>query len=272
MLWLRDSDNPQRLRRVETPAAGSTNARTGKPYLGTGYAPATINHALSVLARFYDYLAELGEGPVINPVPRGQEDRRRYAHHDPLEPYGAQWRAPYRQRVPDRAPRALSQDVVKGLFAEMRCHRDRALLSLYLSSGTRAGELLGMTGGDVDWGRQLIGVVSKGTRAKDWIPASAEAFDWLALYLAEGAPRPANGALWWTRRQPQRPLAYTALRAVLRRANESLGTNVTVHDFRHTCAHDLVRDPALSLTDVKTVLRHRRLSSTGRYLSPGSAR
>jgi hypothetical protein len=41
---------------------------------------------------------------------------------------------------------------------------------------------------------------------------------------------------------------------------------VTAHELRHTCAHDLIPDPALSLTDVKTVLRHGRISSTERYL------
>jgi len=32
------------------------------------------------------------------------------------------------------------------------------------------------------------------------------------------------------------PLTYDALRAVLRRANDHLGANWTMHDLRHTCA------------------------------------
>jgi integrase/recombinase XerC len=53
VLWLRTSDNPARhRRRPDAPAPGSVNVRTGKPYLGTGYAPATINHAVAVLSAF----------------------------------------------------------------------------------------------------------------------------------------------------------------------------------------------------------------------------
>ncbi|MEV5762691.1 hypothetical protein AB0L61_38725 [Streptomyces tendae] len=34
------------------PQPGSVNPRTGKRYLKAGYAPATINHALTVVASF----------------------------------------------------------------------------------------------------------------------------------------------------------------------------------------------------------------------------
>ena len=41
--------------------------------------------------------------------------------------------------------------------------------------------------------------------------------------------------VWWTRRQPRRPLTYGAVRAVLQRVNDHIGTNMTLHDLRHTC-------------------------------------
>ena len=64
------------------------NARTGKPYLGTGYAPATFNHAVAVLAAFHGYHAESGLSPVVSPVPpRSRDGRRLDAHHNPLEPF-----------------------------------------------------------------------------------------------------------------------------------------------------------------------------------------
>lgn len=56
VLWLRTSHNPARARRrPDAPGVGSVNRRTGKPYLAAGYAPATINHALSVISAFYDF-------------------------------------------------------------------------------------------------------------------------------------------------------------------------------------------------------------------------
>jgi hypothetical protein len=48
--WMRTAGNYQRVRtRPDSSAPGTVNVRTGKPTLAAGYAPATINHALSVI-------------------------------------------------------------------------------------------------------------------------------------------------------------------------------------------------------------------------------
>lgn len=239
VLWLRTSPNPARDRqRRDAPPPGSVNARTGKPYLGAGYAPATINHAVAVLAAFYGYHAETGLGPVVSPVPPWSRDGRRLdAHHNPLEPFRLHRRGAYRQKQPDRLPRAVPDEVVDDIFAGLGCHRDRALLHMFLASGARASELLGMTVADVRPGDGRIYVATKGLGGiKQACPASPEAFSWLALYLGELAGlghRPGPGEpLWWTRRRPLRPLSYTALRALLNRVNEKIGANVTAHDLR----------------------------------------
>ncbi|MFK4145108.1 hypothetical protein [Streptomyces sp. NPDC004065] len=41
-------------------------------------------------------------------------------------------------------------------FGAMTCDRDRAAVLFYVSSGSRASELLGVTPGDIDWAKQLI--------------------------------------------------------------------------------------------------------------------
>ncbi|MFD9122670.1 hypothetical protein [Streptomyces bottropensis] len=58
------------------------------------------------------------------------------------------------------------------LFAAMTRDRDLAAVLLYVSSGPRASELLGVTRGDVDWAKQLIYVVTKGTDDREAVPAS----------------------------------------------------------------------------------------------------
>ncbi len=56
ILFLRAADNPYRSRRrSSSPIPGSINARTGKPYLASGYKPSTINHRLSVIQSFYAF-------------------------------------------------------------------------------------------------------------------------------------------------------------------------------------------------------------------------
>lgn len=275
VLWMRTARNPAReRRRPDAPAPGTVNQRTGKPYLSPGYAPATINHALSVVAAFYDFHAQAGQGPVVSPVPPQSSMRGRgHGHHNPMEPFRRHKRAPYRQKNPDRMPRAVPDDVVEDLFLRLGCNRDRALFSLFLSSGARAAELLGMAVSDAHPGDGRIYVKSKGLGgAKEACPAAPEAFAWLALYLRELAdaghrPEP-HEPLWWTRRQPFRPLNYSALRAVLMRVNDRIGANISLHDLRHTLALRLVGDPDVTLVDVQQVLRHRQITTTGLYLRP----
>lgn len=275
VLWLRTAHNPARdRRRSDAPAAGSVNARTGKQYLREGYAPATINHALAVLAAFYSYHLEIGLGPVVSPVPPQSRDGRRLnAHHNPLEPFHLHRRGVYRQKQPDRQPRAVPDDVLDDLFAELDCNRDRAMFHMFLASGARASELLEMTVADARPGDGRIYVKTKGLGGvRQACPASPEAFSWLALYLGELAQqghRPGPGeALWWTRRRPLRPLTYTALRAVLNRINEQIDANVTIHDLRHTLCLRLVADPNITLVDAQQVMRHANITTTGVYLRP----
>ena len=267
--WMRSADNPQRhRRRPDSSAAGSVNRRTRKQALSQGYAPATINHTLSVLGSFYAFHAQFGRGPVVNPVPTSASRRARLAHRSPIEAQAEHRRAPLRQKPPALLPRAIPDGLVQELIVAMRSNRDQALLALYLSSGARASELLGVRGGQVDWTRQQVWVVSKGTRALQPVPASPEALLHLARYFEEHGT-PAEGEIIWRalRGQP-RPLSYFAARRVLQRANALLGTDWTLHDLRHTTIERMVSDPALTLADVMTVTRHQRVASLDPYLRP----
>jgi site-specific recombinase XerD len=272
---LRETPNPQRSRRRPgAPGPGSVNPVTGKPELGPSYAPRTINHQLSVLAEFYDWVITAGLGPLVNPVPpQRTHGRRVHAHHNPAEDFAVRRRARYRQKVPFEGWRGMPDEAADRVFEALRCNRDRALVAFWLTSGVRASELLGLRHGDVDVGRSTITVVSKGTRLRQAVPASVDAFVWLALYLAEDPPPPQQhgGPVWWTRQGPpeqRRPLTYHGARAVLERANATLGTNWTLHDLRHTAAGRLIADPAFSLVDVQSVLRHAQITTTQLYVQP----
>lgn len=235
-----------------------------------GYAPATINHNLAVLKSFYADRIETGRGPLVNPVPDAdhRHGRRSSAHHNPLQPHDPGRRAPLRQKVADRIPRALPDRLFDALFAVAGCDRDRALLAFYVSTGARASELLGVTLDLVDPGTQRIAVRRKGSERMQWLPASADAFVWLRLYQQRQLRPVGERALWLTRRSPHGALTYSAARRMLQRANAALGTSWTLHDLRHTAAQRMIDDPRLSLTDVQWVLGHAHLSATQIYLRP----
>ena len=267
--WMRAADNPQRRRSAGGAGqAGLVNQRTGKRQLQLGYALATINHQLAVLAGFYDFHASFGQGPAANPVPSSAQRRARLAHRSPMEPQAEYHRAPLRQRDPQLTPRAIPDALVDELFTVLRSHRDCALISMFLSSGARASELLGVLGGQVDWTRQQLWVVSKGTRAVQPVPASPQALRHLALYFDQrGTPGP-DEPIWRTEHGPTRPLTYSAARRILQRANTVLGTDWSLHDLRHTTIERLTADETLSMPEIMAITRHARVSSLQPYLRP----
>jgi len=267
VLRLRAAENPYRRRATaDTPAPGAVNARTGKPSLATGYKAATINHRLSIIKSFYAYHRGCGTGPTLNPVPMHPPGERPNAHHTPDDPWVTVRRAPYRQKESVRPPRAITDALWDEIFHALRHDRDRAIFCLLLSSAGRAGELLQMTPQDIDWGGQAVRLITKGTRAAQWVAASPDFFRWLARYLAAHEEIAPAAPLWQTVRRPSRPLNYQALRKILARINATLGTNLVLHDFRHTCAMRLASDPAVPLIAVQAHLRHKHLSTTAVYL------
>ena len=237
------------------------------------YAPSVRAHSETVLRSFYDYHREEGTGPILNPFPldRSRRDERAHAHHNPMERYRNVRSGLYRPTVAARIPRAIGDEEFNEIFAQLRSHRDRALVAFYVSTGARASELLSATRGDVDPGRQVISVVRKGSRAVQELPASSDAFVWLRLYQAqyEGLiPRGSRQPLFWTLRRPIRPLNYHAAHRMFERVNEGAGTAATLHALRHTAAYRMAEDPTLPLTDVQFILGHAQLTTTQLYIAP----
>jgi integrase len=268
--WLALVARPGRPRR----AAGDPAPPAGVAPPGTGYAVSVRAHAETVCRRFYDFHRDAGTGPVLNPFPLAEHRTgRAHAHHNPMQPYPDERAGRYRPRLPARVPRAVPDAVFDQVFAELGSHRDRALVAFYVSTGARASELLSATQGGVDPGRGVITVVRKGSRARQELPASSDAFVWLRLYQleAEGlVPTGATLPLWWTRRAPVRALRYHGAHRMFTRAVARAGAAVTLHALRHTAAYRMAEDPALPLSDVQWVLGHARLGTTQLYLTPRS--
>ncbi len=99
-----------------------------------------------------------------------------------MEPFRNERVGLYRPRVAQRIPRAIPDELFNRVFAELGSHRDRALIALWVATGARAVELLGVRCGDVDPGQQLIMVIRKGTHALQQVPVSPVALVWLRLY------------------------------------------------------------------------------------------
>ena len=273
-LWLKTVKKPERQRRPDAPAPGSVNPVTGKAAPGESYAARTRRHARAVIRSFYEYHREMHGRPLVNPFPqaKGAEEGQLNARHNPMQPFRQPpRRAAYQPKEPKPAPRSIPDQAFSDLFAGLTCNRDRALIAFYISTGARASELLGVSQGLVAPEEQTIGVVRKGSRALQHLPASTDAFVWLRLYQQEMhglVPRGPGEPLWWTLRRPFAPLAYDAARMTFTRVNRMLGANWTLHDLRHSAAKRMIRDPHLTLADVQWVLGHAHLTTTEIYTAP----
>jgi integrase/recombinase XerD len=276
VLWLRCTAKPGAAQRTASArTAGTVNAITRKQYPGDQYQPSTIGHSNAVLHGSTSSGSSKAPGRwSIRCRTSGCVAAGRTRTTTRWSRFGARngCGTTRRRRGAGRGP--IPDGLWVDLFAAMRSHRDRAILALDISTGARAAELLGLRGADINWGRKLICVRRKGTKAPQWLPASPDAFVWLRLYVAEVGEVGPDEPVWQTLRRRRRatgdlerqPLNYDAWRAVLRRANAVLGTNWTMHDLRHTCAIRMVRDKQLSLRDVQVILGHAHITTTEIYL------
>lgn len=268
--WLQVSGKPVRphWRHQDGPDRAAVECMSG-----VAYSTSVRAHSETVLRSFYDFHRDEGAGPILNPFPldRARRRDRAHAHRNPMEPARGERTGLYRARVASGIPRSVPDEEFNEIFARLPSHRDRALVAFYVSTGARASELLSVTQGGVDPGRQLITVVRKGTRAAQQLPASTDAFVWLRLYQLEceaTIPRGRRQTLWWTLRSPARPLTYHAAHRMFERVSRRAGSTATLHALRHTAAYRMAQDPGLPLTDVQYVLGHAQLTTTQIYLTP----
>jgi len=269
--WLLAAGKPVRPHWRKQDQDADTTDPAGSP--AAAYAASVRAHSETVLRGFYDFHRDIGTGPVLNPFPldRSRRDRRAHAHHNPMEPARHERAGRYRPKVPSRIPRSVPDAEFNEIFARLPSHRDRALVAFYVSTGARASELLSVTQGGADPGRQLITVLRKGSGHAQELPASTDAFVWLRLYQLEMDPAIPTGRrqpLWWTLRGTPRPLTYHAVHRMFERVTDRAGTAATLHSLRHTAAYRMAEDPALPLTDVQLVLGHAQLTTTQIYLTP----
>ncbi len=283
LTYLRELPNRSRARRLQLVRIVVSGQGPAAP----GLAPSSINHIISTVSAFYEYLILAGEWTTIeNPILKVPDyERARVSDtHRPFMGYASRQRPirrAIRVKTPQLLPRPLADERVDQLMDGLRRRRDRAMLLLMLKGGLRPGEVLCLHLEDVQYGRKRVMIRyrtdhPKGARTKTRTERVVDLLepDVLAAvndYVGNERPRDTgsvylflvggNGA------RRAEPLSYQALRRMFTRRCESLGIRepwVTPHTLRHTHATRMWEGGMRELSLQKR-LGHASPESTRRY-------
>ena len=146
--------------------------------------------------------------------------------------------------------------------------RDRAILLLLARLGLRAGDVVQLRLGDLDWKEAAISVSGKGRR-QTLMPLTQEIGDAIASYIKDGRPQTAVDVLFIRSRAPFRALAdHCAVSMIAAQAMHRAGvvcpSRGAAHVLRHSVASSMLRQGA-SLQEIAGVLRHRSTATTEIY-------
>lgn len=263
VLMLKSKTNPQRKHTRSGVTSGSVNPVTKKTYLPMGYQPRTINLRMSVIGQFYSIIKMENLGPAIHPVARDEKSiyERRFRKNTAKHKWSLY------QRVEKKSPFSISEHLLNEMRRRTRCVRDSALIEGLLTSAGRAAEICAMNIEDVLWAEKQVLLNTKGKAGKTSVAVSSKFLTLLKIYLSERQSSLSDGdPLWIMERGKTRRMTYTSMRAVLRRLNTELETNITLHNFRSTSATKLAKKKGIGLLELQRHLRHETYDSTKIYI------
>lgn len=146
--------------------------------------------------------------------------------------------------------------------------RDRAILLLLARLGLRAGDVAGLSLGDIEWTSRMLRLSGK-ARSQVRLPLPQDVGDALLAYIEQERPHVHQEAVFLSMIAPYRPFAQsshvsTIVALALKRAGISDPPSTGACLLRHLAATSMLRSGA-TLEAVGTVLRHRSLDMTAHY-------
>lgn len=146
--------------------------------------------------------------------------------------------------------------------------RDRAILLLLARLGLRAGDIVKLRIGDIDWKESWICINGK-SRRQTRLPLTQEVGDAIANYIRESRPSADTEFLFVRSRAPFREFASHCAVSVIvaqamRRGGVTCPSRGAAHVLRHSIASSMLRQGS-SLQEIAGVLRHRSITTTEIY-------
>lgn len=231
----------------------------------------TVGLHLSVLSGYCKFLIKRGElaSNPVRLVKRPKEEKRLpgFYRADAIQDYFAASECNADEEALEFLLSLPASDMVaKDLYAR---RLRRMIVSLLFSTGIRRSELISLTIGSLNRGRQTLSVLGKGDKMRE-IPIVASLYDEILLYLDAadhilGADRRVDTPLL---RTPKGARLYPVFvdRAVKEELGDSEGFTgkKSPHVLRHTIASELL-DEGTDLNSIKEMLGHSSLAATQVY-------
>jgi site-specific recombinase XerD len=145
--------------------------------------------------------------------------------------------------------------------------RNYTILLLLARLGLRAGEVVVLNLGDIDWSTGQITIRGKGGRSAQ-LPLPPDVGEALASYLRDDRPRCATRRVFVRHRAPLAGFANSStISSIVRRALKHAGiesAHTGAHVLRHSLATSLLRQGG-SLDEIGELLRHQSPNTTAIY-------
>lgn len=259
--------------RISLQRSGQVNPATRKAYPAPERKASTINHRLSVLTAFFDFLIRRDEDdacsewngrvnpvrPTVAPLTHGMTGRDVPKRNR---------RSELRMRVPRDLPRDIDCELAEKVIKTATSWRDKALITLLYRTGQRIGDwsdgghgILGMRLCDLDRQSCTVVVRLKGPRHEHRVPVTDDFWPLFDRYVKEERGEVAIDAAWvGLRRAKGRPLTYKAFEASLRFIGKKLDANISAHMFRHAVARAVVE--VAGIKAAQELLGHAHITTT----------
>lgn len=162
-----------------------------------------------------------------------------------------------------RPPKALTVEELELLREGCQTNRQRALLEVLYSTGSRLSEIMTLNRNDIDFTEMGAQVVGKGNKVRD-VYFSPKAAYHLKKYLLSRMDQ--SEALFATERRPFKRLGSRSIQKEIDNIAEQAGLNkkISPHVLRHTFATLLLNNGA-ELAAVQALLGHSSPQTTMTY-------